>query len=97
MEDIHGSIFKILAKISKLRNQNRWAITCYSVKCSVLGHLFDTGVFAYFMSLELDPEDEKIATEMFLMGIYHDIAETWTTDVPSPIKDRVAGLRKGTE
>lgn len=97
MSDVKGSVFKVLSKISKLRNQNRWAVTCYSVKCSVLGHLFDTGIFAYLMSLELNPKDEQLATDIFFMGIYHDIAETWTTDVPSPIKDRVKGLREGTE
>lgn len=97
MSNINGPVFKILSQISKLRNQNRWAVTCYSVKCSVLGHLFDTGIFAYLMSLELNHKNEQLATDIFFMGIYHDIAETWTTDVPSPIKDRVKGLRAGTE
>ena len=31
------------------------------------------------------------------MGILHDVAETWTTDIPSPIKDRILGFRKATE
>ncbi len=92
-----GGIFKLLEKLSSLRNRNRWAAQAYSVECSVLGHLFDTAVFAYFMSLEKDPENEVTATKMFFMGIFHDVAEAWTTDIPSPIKDRIRGFRAATE
>ena len=84
-------------KISKLRNQNRWAVQPYSINCSVLGHLFDTGVLAYFIGLEHFEWDEKISTKMFFMGIFHDLAEVWTSDVPSPIKDRIPGFRAATE
>lgn len=93
-----GSIyFKTIRKVSNLRNQVRWAGHAYSVECSVLGHLFDTAVIAYLMSLEENPEDEQLATTRFFMGIFHDVAEAWTKDIPSPIKDRVLGLREATE
>lgn len=95
--DPNGEIFKLLLKISKLRNQNRWAVQSYLVNCSVLGHLFDTGVFAYFIGLEQFEGNEKTATKMFHMGIFHDLAEVWTSDVPSPIKDRIPGFRSATE
>ena len=52
------NIFKVLQTISTLRNKNRWAAQAYSMECSVLGHLFDTAIFAYFMSLEEKPEDK---------------------------------------
>lgn len=96
-KDVDGKIFKILRKIATLRNKNRWAVQAYSMDCSVLGHLFDTGIFAYFMSLEQNSEDEVTAAKMFFMGLYHDIAESWTGDIPSPIKDRIPGFRKATE
>lgn len=92
-----GAIFQALEKISTLRNKNRWSVQTYLVECSVLGHLFDTAIFAYFMSLEKNPEDEILASKMFFMGIFHDVAETWTTDIPSPIKDRIPGFRVATE
>lgn len=95
--DPNGELFKLLLKISKLRNQNRWAVQSYLVNCSVLGHLFDTGVFAYFIGLEQFEGNEKTATKMFHMGIFHDLAEVWTSDVPSPIKDRIPGFRPATE
>lgn len=95
--DPSGDYFKLLLKISKLRNQNRWAVQPYSVNCSVLGHLFDTAVLAYFIGLEYFSYEEKVATKMFFMGIFHDLAEVWTSDVPSPIKDRIPGFRAATE
>ncbi len=92
-----GSIFQALEKISTLRNKNRWSVQTYLVECPVLGHLFDTAMFAYFMSLEENHEDEILASKMFFMGIFHDVAETWTTDIPSPIKDRIPSFRAATE
>lgn len=97
ISDVEGNIFKVLQTISTLRNKNRWAAQAYSMECSVLGHLFDTAIFAYFMSLEEKPEDETEAAKMFFMGIFHDVAETWTTDIPSPIKDRIPNFRFATE
>lgn len=94
--DIDGNYFKVFKAISRLRNQNRWAAYSYLVDCSVLGHLFDTAIFAYFMALEKG-ETEEVATKCFFMGIFHDIPEAFTRDIPSPIKDKVPGFRELTE
>ena len=88
--------FKLLKEVSKLRNQVRWATCSYTTECSVLGHLFDTAVFAYLNAID-EGLDEEVATKLFFMGIYHDIAETWTKDIPRPIKDKIEGFRKATE
>lgn len=95
--DSSGQIFQVLQVLSHLRNRTRWAAHSYTVECSVLGHLFDTSFFAYFMALEQKPSDEANAAKMFWMGIFHDVAECWTSDIPSPIKDRIVGFRKATE
>lgn len=87
---------KVFKEISKLRNQNRWAAYSYIVDCSVLGHLFDTAVFAYLMALEKG-ETETVATKCFFMGIFHDVPEAFTRDIPSPIKDKISGFRDLTE
>lgn len=97
MTKLEGNVFNVLQKISSLRNKNRWASHVYAMECSVLGHLFDTAVFAYLLSLEEKTTDTAYATTMFFGGIWHDVAETWTTDIPSPIKDRIKGFRKATE
>lgn len=90
------SVFKVFQKISTLRNQNRWAVRSYRINCSVLGHLFDTAVFAYLISLNKDHDKQKAAM-MFFMGIWHDVAETWTKDIPSPTKDAFPGFREASE
>ncbi len=66
---------------------------CYQIECPVLGHLFDTALFGYFSVLE-QFSDERKATQMFWMGIFHDVPETWTGDFPSPIKKMIPGLRE---
>lgn len=88
------NVFKDFAQ---LRNRIRWAKHPNIIKCSVLGHLFDVAVYAYMMSMEVNPMDEELATKFFFMGIFHDWAERWTGDMPSPIKDSLPGLRKATE
>lgn len=92
----NGKYWKVFRDISKLRYQNRWASYSYQVECSVLGHLFETAEFAYFMALELGYEEE-IATKCFFMGIFHDVPETYTKDIPSPIKDTIPKFRELTE
>jgi len=88
---------KIFRDYSLLRNRIRWAKHPNIIKCSVLGHLFDTAVFAYLMSLEKNPLDEELATHYFFMGIFHDFPERWTGDIPSPIKELRKWLRHATE
>ena len=97
LSDPRNPVFKVLETISRLRNQNRWAAYARALDCSVLGHLFDTAIFAYFMSLEQNPEDEMEATRKFFIGLFHDIPEGWTKDIPSPIKDRIPGFREADE
>ena len=94
MSESYQEIFR---NFSKLRNRIRWAKHPNLVQCSVLGHMFDVGCFAYLMSLEEKPYDENLATQYFFMGVFHDLPECWTGDMPSPIKDSLPGLRKATE
>lgn len=94
--DTESSAFKAIKTISHLRNQNRWAAYSYRTDCSVLGHLFDTAIFSYLISLE-EGYTEEIASKNFFIGIFHDVPETFTMDIPSPIKDGIPGFRKLSE
>lgn len=91
-----GNMFELLKKISSLRNQNRWAVRSYRVNCSVLGHLFDTAIFAFYMAL-YNGESQEEAAKKFFIGIWHDIPEAWTKDIPSPTKDAFKGFREASE
>ena len=95
--DMDEKYFKLFSEISKLRNQNRWAVQPYLVNCSVLGHLFDSALFAYLIGLENFDGNEELASKMFFIGIFHDIAERWTNDIPSPIKNKIKGFRDAIE
>lgn len=97
ISDVSGDLFKIFQQISQLRNQKRWKVRATPIRCSILGHLFDTAIFGWIMSLEQNQDDEELAAMVFFMCIYHDVAERWTTDIQSPIKDRIPGFRKVTE
>lgn len=90
-------LFKLFQQFSRLKNQARWTACACSLKSSVLGHLFDTAMFAYLMALEEKPEDETYASKMFLMGLFHDIAEMWTKDIPKPIKYYIEGFKKAVD
>lgn len=94
MSDSYQEIFR---NFSKLRNRIRWAKHPNLIPCSVLGHMYDVGCFSYLMSLETNPYDEELATQYFFMGVFHDLPECWTGDMPSPIKDSIPGLREATE
>lgn len=99
VSDTNGNLFTLLQFISDsyLRHHTRWCELGYVQPCTILGHLYSTAVWAYFMSLEEHPEDEALATKRYFMGIFHDLAEGWTTDLPSPIKDYIKGLREACE
>lgn len=87
---------KLFRQISALRNRIRWSKRLGTVNCAVLGHNFEVAVLSYMMALK-EYEDEEIATKIFFTGAFHDVPETFTGDMPSPVKDAIPGLRKATE
>ena len=87
---------KVLEDLSTLRNRDRWSVYSHTVKCSVLGHLFDTAMIAFLVSLEKGLSEEE-ATINFFVGAFHDVAEAYTGDIPSPVKDHIKGFRKKSE
>jgi len=86
----------IFRQISALRNRIRWQKWLGAVPCSVLGHNFEVAIFSYLMALK-KYGDEEIATKCFFIGVFHDVPETFTGDMPSPVKDAIPGLRQATE
>lgn len=93
IKENYEEVFKIC---SRLRNQNRWAGHGYRVSCAVSGHLFDTAVFGFLNSLEKGYSQEE-AVKVFFICIFHDIPETFTRDIPSPVKNEIEGFREASE
>ncbi len=87
---------RFFSKVTTLRNRIRWQKRCSPVPCSVLGHLYETGILGYMFALDEYQNEEK-ATQCFWIGIFHDVPEAWTGDMPSPVKDAIPGLRLATE
>jgi putative hydrolase of HD superfamily len=77
----------LLERISWGRNTIRWQGDAYVVDCSILAHMLETAIFGWLMALEKNKLE--LAEDAFLVGLFHDLPEIWTDDIPSPCKDRI--------
>ncbi len=75
----------------QLRFQRRWADTPRLPATSVLGHMLLVAVLSYLNVLDLGPNPRR-ARNAFLGGLFHDLPETLTRDISSPVKNAVEGL-----
>ncbi len=80
-----------LETCAMLRFQKRWAKTPRIPQTSVLGHMFFVAVVTYLLSLEYGACDRKLYNNFFA-ALFHDIAESLTRDIISPVKYGVEGL-----
>lgn len=82
----------LINRFSWARNIVRWQGYGALLHCNILCHMLETAVFAWLMALEENyvfggvKYDPAVA---FMVGLYHDIPEIWTDDVPSPCKDGI--------
>lgn len=85
-------LYCLFEYFSSLRNRLRWVKRGPLRDYSVLGHSFDVAVLNYLLCLSNEPDKLNKASIGFLVGLYHDIPEIWTGDMPSPVKKAVPGL-----
>lgn len=69
------------------RNTVRWQGYAYVLDCNILAHMLETAVFGWLMALE--ENNLKKAEDAFFVGLFHDLPELWTDDIPSPCKDSI--------
>jgi len=74
-----------------MRFQKRWAKTPRIPKTSVLGHQVFVAVATYFLSKKADLSNQRIINNFF-NALFHDLAESLTRDIISPVKYGVKGL-----
>ncbi len=74
-----------------LRFQRRWAKTPRLPQTSVLGHMLFVAVTAWLLSREYGACPRKRVNN-FYAALFHDIAESLTRDIISPVKYGVEGL-----
>ena len=75
----------------RLRFQKRWAQTQRIPQTSVLGHMLVVAILSYFYSLKVKACDKRLQSTFFC-ALFHDLPETLTRDIISPVKYGVSGL-----
>jgi putative hydrolase of HD superfamily len=75
----------------QLRFQKRWSQTPRIPESSVMGHMFITACYAYFLSLSLNACPARRVNNFF-SGLFHDLPEMLTRDIISPVKKSFEGL-----
>ncbi len=74
-----------------LRFQVRWAQTPRVPRTSVLGHSMLVACLSYFLAREVGACDRRLRNAFF-GGLFHDLPESVTRDIVSPVKGAVPEL-----
>lgn len=88
----NSNLQEFLSAICKLRYQQRWAKAVRLPQTYVMGHMLVVAILSYFATLELDSPCRKRCINNFFCGLFHDLAESLTRDIVSPVKSSIEGL-----
>ena len=80
-----SELFYALCLIEQLRYQTRWSRTPRIPKTSVLGHSMYVALLIFFISLDLNVCKKRLVNN-FYAALFHDIPESVTRDIISPVK-----------
>ena len=83
----HQKEFDFLLKIEQLRFQTRWNQTPRVPASSVLGHCFYVAIMTLLLGRESNPKMcKKRIVNNFFCALFHDLPESVTRDIISPVK-----------
>lgn len=84
------------ALFSRMKNINRWALMRNTREESLSQHSFDTAAVAHALAVIGNRRLGKSynAERAALLGLYHDMPEILTGDMPTPVKYYNSGIRK---
>ena len=89
----HQKPFEFLLRIEQLRFQTRWNQTPRIPKTSVLGHCFFVAILTLLFQQESGIKMcEKRMYNNFFSALFHDLPESVTRDIISPVKTATDGL-----
>lgn len=89
----HQKEFDFILKIEQLRFQTRWNQTPRIPQTSVLGHCFYVAVMTLLLGRESNPKMcEKRVINNFFSALFHDLPESVTRDIISPVKQATDDL-----
>ena len=75
----------------QLRFQLRWSHVRRLTHTSVLGHMLIVAILAYLFSIQIEACPKRRINNYFT-GLFHDLPETLTRDIISPVKGAVEGI-----
>ena len=85
--------FDFLLKIEQLRFQTRWNQTPRVPATSVLGHCFFVAIMTLLLGRETNPKMcERRVVNNFFSALFHDLPESVTRDIISPVKQATDAL-----
>ena len=85
--------FDFLLKIEQLRFQTRWNQTPRVPATSVLGHCFFVAIMTLLLGRETNPDMcERRVVNNFFSALFHDLPESVTRDIISPVKQATDAL-----
>ncbi|MFG5142118.1 HD domain-containing protein, partial [Campylobacter lari] len=90
---LNQKIAKIIDLSGRLRFQKRWAQTPRIPETAVLGHMLVVAILSYFYSLEVNACDKRLENN-FYCALFHDLPESLTRDIISPVKYGIDGLNE---
>lgn len=81
-------LFIFFSYFEKLKPQVRWSQTCRLPQTTVLGHSMYVAVLTYFAVKEMQiiSNESKVAVNSFFAALFHDLPESLTRDIISPVK-----------
>ena len=84
-------LYDALCIIEQLRYQIRWSRTPRIPKTSVLGHSMYVALLSFFISEDLNVCNKRLVNN-FYAALFHDIPESVTRDIISPVKHATTDL-----
>ena len=85
--------FDFVLKIEQLRFQTRWNQTPRVPQTSVLGHCFFVAIMSLLLGRESNPNMcTRRVINNFFSGLFHDLPESVTRDIISPVKQATDDL-----
>lgn len=88
---LNQKIAKLIDLSGRLRFQKRWAQTHRIPQTAVLGHMLVVALLSYFYSLQIKACDKRLENN-FYCALFHDLPESLTRDIISPVKYGIDGL-----
>ena len=90
---LNQKVAKIIDLSGRLRFQKRWAQTPRIPETAVLGHMLVVAILSYFYSLKIKACDKRLENNFFC-ALFHDLPESLTRDIISPVKYGIDGLHE---